>query len=150
MKREQRIAHYREALEKAERDCAALVQGAEQRLAAAEIQLTDLQRYREEYQAGLGARALHGISGVALLDFHAFVARLGDAIRQQRDLVHRYRRERDQAAERLREAAVQNRTVGAVVERWRSEERLLEARQEQQANDERGQLAYVRQRISAA
>lgn len=150
MKREQRIQHYRETLEQAERDCAALVHGANQRLAAAETQLADLQRYREEYQAGLGARVLQGISGVALLDFHAFVARLGDAIRQQRDLVQRCRRERDQAAQRLQEAAVQNRTVGAVVERWRSEERLLESRQEQHANDERGQLAYLRQRSSAA
>jgi hypothetical protein len=40
--------------------------------------------------------------------------------------------------------------VGAVVERWRSEERLIEARQEQQSTDEQGQLAYLRQRISAA
>lgn len=150
MKREQRIQHYRETLEKAERDCAALVQSANQRLGAAETQLSDLQRYREEYQAGLGARVLQGISGVALLDFHAFVARLGDAIRQQRELVQRYRKERDQAAQRLQDAAVQSRTVGAVVERWRSEERLIESRQEQQANDERGQLAYVRQRSSAA
>ncbi len=150
MKREQRIQHYRETLEQAERDCAALVQTANQRLASAETQLADLQRYREEYQASLGARVLQGISGVALMDFHAFVTRLGDAIRQQHELVHRYRRERDQAAMRLNEAAVQNRTVGAVVERWRSEERLLESRQEQQANDERGQLAYVRQRINVA
>ena len=150
MKREQRIQHYRETLEQAERDCAALVQSANQRLASAETQLADLRRYREEYQAGLGARVLQGISGVALLDFHAFVARLGDAVRQQQDLVQRYRRERDQAAQRLNEAAVQNRTVGAVVERWRSEDRLIESRQEQQANDERGQLAYIRQRINVA
>ncbi|MEY3975565.1 MAG: hypothetical protein RLZZ33_620 [Pseudomonadota bacterium] len=150
MKREQRIAHYRHTLEKAERDCAALVQSADQRLTAAETQLHDLQRYRAEYQAGLGVRVLQGISGVALLDFHAFVARLGEAIRQQGELVQRYRRERDQATQRLQEAAVQHRTVGAVVERWRSEERLIEARQEQQSTDEQGQLAYLRQRISAA
>ncbi len=150
MKREQRITHYRETLEQAERDCAALVQSADQRLTTAETQLQDLQRYRQEYQAGLGARVLQGISGVALLDFHAFIARLGDAVRQQGELVQRYRRERDQAIQRLQEAAVQNRTVGAVVERWRSEERLIESRQEQQATDEQGQLAYVRQRISAA
>lgn len=150
MKREQRIQHYRQSLEKAERDCAALVQSATQKLAAAETQLTDLQRYRAEYQAGLGARVVQGISGVALLDFHAFVARLGDAIRQQQELVLRYRREREQAAQRLQEAAVQNRTVGAVVERWRSEDRLAESRQEQQANDERGQLAYLRPRINVA
>lgn len=150
MKREDRIKHYRETLERAEQDGVALVNAANQRLAAAETQLSELQRYREEYQASLSARVLQGISGVGLLDFHAFVARLGDAIRQQRDLVQRYRRERDQAAQKLQEAAVQNRTVGAVVERWRNEDRLLESRQEQQASDERGQLAYVRQRVSVA
>lgn len=148
MKREQRIQHYRKTLEQAERDCASLLHSAEQRLTAAERQLSELQRYRDEYQAGLGSRVLQGISGVALLDFHAFVARLGDAIRQQRDLVTRFRRERDHAAQHLQDAAVKHRTVGAVVERWRAEERLVETRQDQQASDERGQLSYLRQRLN--
>jgi flagellar FliJ protein len=136
MKKEQRIRHYRESLERAERDCAALVTGANERLTAAERQLTELIRYREEYQQSLGPRALQGMSGLALMDFHAFVSRLGDAIRQQADVVARFRREQQQAVSRLQEAAVRHRTVGAVVERWRAEERVVELRRDQAECDE--------------
>lgn len=136
MKKEQRIRHYRESLERAERDCAALVTSANTRLAAAEAQLNELVRYRDEYQQSLGPRVVQGMSGLALMDFHAFVSRLGEAIRQQSELILRYRREQQQAVGRLQEAAVRHRTVGAVVERWRAEDRIVELRREQAECDE--------------
>ena len=145
MKREDRIKSYRSAIEKSENDCKSRYSAAEARLAEATQRLSELQNYRLEYERGLGNRVTAGISGPALFDFHAFIARLGDAIRQQQEIVTRCELEREQHRTRLRDAAVQVRTVAAVVDRWRAEDRSSENRREQQETDERAQIS--RQRV---
>ena len=72
-----------------------------------------------------------GIGATDLRDYQAFLARLGEAIRQQQALVQRARAERD--AERLRwqDAARRAKALGHVVERWQAEERRAADRREQ-------------------
>ncbi len=144
MKREDRIKSYRSTIEKNENDCKSRYRAAEARLAEASQRLSDLQNYRSEYERGLGNRVAGGISGPALFDFHAFIARLGDAIRQQQEIVNRCELEREQQRTRLRDAAVQVRTVAAVVDRWRAEDRNSENRKEQREIDERAQISHQR------
>jgi flagellar biosynthesis chaperone FliJ len=55
--------------------------------------------------------------------------------------------ERVQLQHKLREVAVQNRAVGAVVERWRTEDRQSDNRREQRDIDERAQRPL---RVAAA
>lgn len=144
MKREDRIKSYRSTIEKNETECKTRYRAAESRLAEATQRLNDLQNYRAEYERGLGDRVAAGISGPALFDFHAFIARLGDAIRQQQDIVNRCDLEREQQRSRLRDAAVQVRTVSAVVDRWRAEDRNSDNRREQRDIDERAQISHRR------
>lgn len=141
MKREQRIDGYRASLEGAERERAARAQLADQRLRDAQARLAELERYRRDYQSGLGQRVAGGIAGPALRDYHAFLGRLGEAIIQQRQVIARCESERDFDQQRWREIAVQLKAVSAVVERWRSEERVVQDRAEQRAIDERATLA---------
>lgn len=141
MKREQRIDGYRASLEGAERERAARAQLADQRLRDAQARLAELERYRRDYQSGLGHRVAGGIAGPALRDYHAFLGRLGEAIIQQRQVIARCESERDFDQQRWREIAVQLKAVSAVVERWRSEERVVQDRAEQRAIDERATLA---------
>lgn len=139
MNREQRIGVYRRSLETHEREAAAKVQEADAKLSDARNRLQQLERYKSDYVESFGTRASMGISGPALLDFQAFIARLGEAIQQQNSLIARLEMERIQVQQRLRDAAVQNRAVGAVVERWRTEDRITENRKEQKETDERAQ-----------
>jgi flagellar FliJ protein len=144
MNREQRIGTYRRSLESNEKKAAARLSEAEKKLQEARQRLEQLERYRSDYTASFGTRAAAGISGPALLDFQAFIARLEEAIRQQASVVTKIEMDRGQVHQRLREVAVQNRAVGAVVERWRAEDRVAENRIEQKAVDERsGRAAAV-------
>lgn len=147
MKREQRIGVYRRSLETHEREAAAKLQEADSKLTNARTRLEQLQQYKADYVQNFGTRASQGISGPALLDFQAFIARLGEAIQQQNGLIARMEMERVQVQQRLRDAAVQNRAVGAVVERWRVEDRVAENRKEQKDIDERAQRSV---RVAAA
>lgn len=147
MKREQRISTFKRTLETGERDAAGRLNEADAKLAEAKQRLAQLEQYKSDYTHSFGERAALGISGPALLDFQAFIARLGDAIQQQSMLVTRMELERQQAHQGLRDAAVRNRAVGAVVERWKAEDRLTESRKEQRDTDERAQQSS---RIAAA
>lgn len=149
MNREQRIGTYRRTLESSEKRAAARLTEAESKLQEARQRLEQLERYRSDYTTSFGARAAQGISGPALLDFQAFIARLGEAIRQQASVVSKMEMDRGQVQQRLREVAVQNRAVGAVVERWRAEDRLTENRIEQKAIDERAQRPSVAVTLTA-
>ena len=144
MKREDRIKSYRSTIEKNENYCKSRFRDAEARLAEATQRLSELQSYRSEYERGLGNRVASGMSGPALLDYHAFIARLGEAIRQQQEVVTGCELEREQQRSRLRDAAVQVRTVSAVVERWRAEDRSSDNRREQREIDERAQISFQR------
>ena len=112
---------------------------ADGKLNDARQRLAQLEQYKADYTQTFGERAARGISGPALLDFQAFIARLAEAIQQQAMVVTRMELERQQAHQGLRDAAVRNRAVGAVVERWRAEDRVSDNRKEQRDTDERAQ-----------
>ena len=89
MKRAQRLDHFRDGLESSEKEHRARLAAAEAKLGEARSRLAELQRYRDEYLQGLGNRTASGIDATALRDYHAFVARLGEAVRQQSLLLSR-------------------------------------------------------------
>lgn len=139
MSRAKRLQPVQELVDDAEKRLAQSVAGFERRVSEAEAKLLELERYRGEYEQQLNARAAQGICVTDLRDYQAFLARLGDAIRQQRGLVQRACHERD--AERLRwqEAAKRSKALDHVVGQWRAEERRTQERHDQRDTDERAQ-----------
>jgi flagellar FliJ protein len=142
VKREQRIDGFRTSLENTERERASRARLADQRVREARSRLEELERYRSDYHSGLGQRVAVGMAGPALRDYQVFMARLGEAIVQQRQAVVRCEAERNHDQQRWREIAVQLKAVSAVVERWRSDERIAESRAEQRGIDERALHAH--------
>ncbi len=124
----------------AERRAALRVAGAERSQREAEGKLSDLERYVEDYQRQYTGRVAGGIGVTELRDYQAFLARLQEAIRQQRAIVSRTRQECD--AERLRwqEAAKRNKALEHVADKWREDERRAADRREQNEIDERALL----------
>jgi flagellar protein FliJ len=111
----------------------------ERRVIEAETKLSELTRYRGEYEQQYTQRAGGGIGVMELRDYQAFLARLSEAMRQQQSVVQRVRAERD--AERLRwqDAARRVKAIDHVVTQWHNEEQRSADRRDQRETDERGQ-----------
>jgi flagellar FliJ protein len=136
MKRAERLDHFKDELVSSEKEHRARLAAAEAKVVEARGRLSELQRYRDEYLRGLDDRAVAGIGATALRDYHAFVARIGEAVRQQLQLLARTEVDCEFERQRWNEAATRTRAVASVVERWRQEERVTTARAEQRETDE--------------
>lgn len=126
---ERRLAQRLGALEKAQRD--------------AENKLGDLERYAGEYQRQYTGRVANGMSVTELRDYQAFLARLNEAIRQQRAIVQRARQECDVERGRWQDAARRVKALDHVAGQWREQERRAADKREQNEIDERAQRGRV-------
>ncbi len=137
MKRLQRLGTVRNVMHEEERRQAARLASDQQRLAAAEQRMQELQRYRADYARQLDARIANGINAMALRDYQAFLARLDDAIFQQSQIIARITAELEFEKLRWQEAAVRLRSVSTVIEKWETQERAQVDRSAQLETDER-------------
>lgn len=139
MTRAKRLQPVQNLVDDTERRLAQSLAAFERRLTESETKLRDLEQYRSEYESQFTQRAGKGIGATDLRDYQAFLARLAEAIRQQRALVQQARAERDAERRRWQEAAKRAKALGHVVEQWRTEERRTLDRREQRDSDERSQ-----------
>jgi flagellar protein FliJ len=116
----------------------------ERRLAECEAKLAELATYHSNYAREFTERAAHGMDGARLRAFQTFLARLGEAVRQQAEIVDRVRTERDADRDSWRRAAQRADMVDHVVKRRKSEERRALDRQEQRDSDERSLRKFHR------
>lgn len=142
MTRSKRLEVVGEVLQDREDDRAKQLRAAEAAAQAEEQRLTELIGYRDDYQQSLVAKQRSGMSAPLLRDFQAFLAKLEQAIAQQRERVANARRARDGDHQSWREAATKSAAVDALVTRCRTEERKQEDQREQRASDERALRAY--------
>jgi flagellar protein FliJ len=115
----------------------------QQRLAKAEQQLVELQRYRLEY-ANAGTAGDGSLTVSALLNRQTFVDRIDQAIAQQAAEIARLQRQFEQVRGRWHEAHARESALDCVVERYLVQERQAEDRHEQSEMDER--MQYRRSR----
>jgi flagellar protein FliJ len=147
MKRSERLDIVQQAATRTERERAERVASAEQHLVEMQQKLTALEKYRSEYEAGFAARAGAGFGAMAVRDFQTFLARLGEALGQQKDLVTAARKALDAERDNWREAAQRAHVVDTLAERWQGEETREANRRDQQLNDELAmQLLQSRER----
>ena len=139
MKRSDRLDIVQQATNRTERERAERVAEAERHLAEMQQKLTALEKYRAEYEAGFATRAGKGLDAAGVREFQTFLARLGDALTQQRELVGRAREALDTQRAQWREAAQRAHVVETLAERWQSEENREANRRDQRASDELSQ-----------
>jgi flagellar FliJ protein len=104
-----------------------------------ESKLQELESYQRSYAEQFQARAGAGIGAAGLRDFQTFMLRLGEAVKQQTQLVAKAREERDAERKVWQHAAQRAEAVGGLVERWQKEEQYQQDRQDQRDSDERAQ-----------
>ena len=135
------MAPVQKVLDRKEKDRARELGEAQTRLSAAEVKLRDLEQYRQDYEQAFQQRAKAGQPVRALRDFQVFLARLDQAIQQQRQVVAATRNDVSGHSTRWQSAARQVKAVDSVVDRWQGEERVAQDRREQKETDERAQRA---------
>lgn len=139
MTRSTRLQPVHAVVEDSERKIARKFAQAEHRLSEANTKLTDLERYHAEYARGFQQRAQGGIGAAGLRDYQVFLAKLNEAIKQQRAIAHRAEAERELARLEWLKAAQRTKAITHVMEKWLAEERRALERREQLETDERGQ-----------
>jgi len=135
------MAPVQKVLDRKEKDRARELGEAQTRLSAAEVKLRDLEQYRQDYEQSFQQRAKAGQPVRALRDFQVFLARLDQAIQQQRQIVATTQHDVTGHSTRWQSAARQVKAVDSVVDRWQGEERRAQDRRDQKETDERAQRA---------
>lgn len=135
MTRSERMQPIKHLADTRERDAGAGVAAARRVLEDREQQLAQLRAYRAEY----ANRAAHegAADAVRLQNYHAFLARLADAIRQQEELVAAARRDLERTTAEWHERRIEAASLGKVVERIADAEQKAAERREQRDSDER-------------
>jgi flagellar protein FliJ len=126
-----------------ERERAERLAAAERNAIEAEQKLVALERYRNEYEAQLATKGAAGTQISGVREFQAFLARLGDALVAQRQVLAQARAARDEMLGAWRQAAQKAKVVETLAERWQDEARRDEDRRDQRESDELAQRPNV-------
>lgn len=129
----QRVAHGRE------QEAMHKLGQSQQYLDAQVSRLEELRNYRDQYARDFAASGETGLNAKRALEFRAFLARLGEAIRQQEALIERYRAQHEVNRRDWIESRSHSQAIDKVVDRFRDQERREQERREQLEHDERSQ-----------
>jgi flagellar FliJ protein len=147
MKRSERLDVVQQVASRTERERAERVGAAERHLAEMQQKLAALEKYRGEYEAAFAARAGGGVDVIGMRDYQTFLARLGEALVQQREIVALAGKALEAERSHWREAAQRQHVVETLAERWQGEETRAANRRDQNESDELSrQLAAAKER----
>jgi flagellar FliJ protein len=136
MKRSEQLDVVQQVATRNEREHAERVAQAQRHLQDMEEKHAALERYRGEYEEGFATRSRAGFDAGGVRDFQAFLARLGEALAAQAQVVEQARTALDTVRAQWREAAQRAHVVDSLAERWQSDELRAANRRDQNETDE--------------
>jgi flagellar FliJ protein len=146
MMRGKRLEPVHDLAVEAEREAARRLADAERKVAESRSRLAQLEHYDREYRKGLQQRAADGIGAAGLRDYQAFLARLDEAVAQQRTALARAIDESDAARAEWLTSSTRRRAVGKVIEQAAVADRRAAERREQRELDEHALQSFNRSR----
>jgi len=135
MTRSERMQPIKTLADTREREAGDAVASARRLLGEREQQLEQLRGYRAEYAARAAREG--AADAVRLANYHAFLARLAAAVRQQQELVDAARQDLERRIAEWQERRVEALSLAKAVDRLATAERRVADRREQQESDER-------------
>ena len=144
MKRSERMQTVERVVSDVERKRAEALAARERYVTECESKLSELESYQKSYADQFQTRAGAGIGAAGLRDFQTFMVRLGDAVKQQVQLVVKAKADRDAERKVWQNAAQRAEAVGGLVQRWQKDEQRQSDQQEQRESDERAQRPSAR------
>src|SRR6187551_1786597 len=139
MKRSERMQTVERVVSDVEKKRAEALAARERHVTECEQKLQELETYQKSYAEQFQTRAGAGIGAAGLQDFQTFMLRLGEAVKQQTQLVEKAKADRDAERKVWQHAAQRAEAVGGLVERWQKEEQQQSDKHEQSESDERAQ-----------
>ena len=139
MKRSERMQTVERVVSDVEKKRAEALAVRERHVTECEQKLQELETYQKSYAQQFQTRAGAGIGAAGLRDFQTFMVRLGEAVKQQTQLVEKAKADRDAERKVWQHAAQRAEAVGGLVERWQKEEQQQQDKQDQRDTDERAQ-----------
>ena len=135
MTRSERMGPIKQLAEGRERDAGTALALARRALEDHERQLAQLRQYRAEYAGRVSTGAAP--DGVRLQNYHAFLARLSDAIDQQERAVLEAAAQVERATDSWRESRIESASIGRAVDKMAVAERRVTDQRAQRETDER-------------
>jgi flagellar protein FliJ len=148
MKRSERMQTVERVVCDVERKRAEALAARERHVTECENKLAELESYQKSYADQFQVRAGAGIGAAGLRDFQTFMLRLGEAVKQQAQLVIKAKADRDAERAVWQHAAQRAEAVGGLVERWQKEEQRQEDKREQNDSDERAQRPSLQAQLA--
>jgi flagellar FliJ protein len=142
MKRSERMQTVERVVSDVEKKRAEALAVRERHVTECEHKLQELESYQKSYAEQFQVRAGAGIGAAGLRDFQTFMARLGEAVKQQTQLVAKAKADRDAERTVWQHAAQRAEAVGGLVERWQKDEQVQQDKQDQRDSDERAQRIF--------
>jgi flagellar FliJ protein len=139
MKRSERMQTVERVVSDVEKKRAEALAARERHVTECENKLQELESYQQSYAAQFQTRAGAGIGALGLRDYQTFMLRLGEAVKQQTQLIAKAKADRDTERKVWQHAAQRKEAVGGLVERWQAEEQKQQDKQDQRDTDERAQ-----------
>lgn len=139
MNRSKRMQTVERVVSDVERKRAEALAARERHVTECENKLTELESYQKSYADQFHTRAGAGMGAAGLRDFQAFMSRLGEAVKQQAQLVLKAKADRDAEMKVWQHAAQRAEAVSGLVERWQKDEQRAADKREQKESDERAQ-----------
>ncbi|MBD9484351.1 flagella biosynthesis chaperone FliJ [Pseudomonas sp. PDM14] len=139
-----RLAPVIDMAERAEREAARQLGHCQGLLGKAELQLSELERYRGDYQQQWINEGRHGVSGQWLMNYQRFLSQLETAIGQQLQSVNWHRDNLAKARALWQQRYARLEGLRKLVQRYIEEARIAEDKREQKLLDELSQRLPAR------
>ena len=139
MTRSKRMQPVKHVAQGREQDAMHKLGQSQQYLDAQKAKLEELRAYRDQYANDFAQSGGNGVSAAFVQDYRVFLGRLGEAVRQQEELIAQCEVQHEQTRQQWVDSRSHNQAIGKVIERYKAEENIVQARREQQEQDERSQ-----------
>lgn len=140
MKRSKRLQVVLDLAERRKQEADRILGEAQGRLTQGQQTLAQLQSYYNEYVNSFYAQGATGISLGQIQNHQAFVQKLQAAIDQQKRAIQLEQAQLERVREHWQAAYGRHKAIDSLVEKARTEEQLLQEKQQQKILDERSQL----------
>ncbi len=122
-----------------ENDAARELGDSQRRMRDQEAKLGDLKRYHQEYLERFETTARQGMSAKQMQEYRVFLEKLDRAIKEQEKVVRASKSECVTRKEQWQQKHVRTQALGKVMDRFRSAERKVVDKREQDETDDRNQ-----------
>jgi len=139
MAQSDRLTPVRRVAESRERDAANAYGTAQRALRDQETKLEQLRQFHQEYQGRFDSACRAGLSVGELREYQAFLARLQQAVAQQKAAVETSRQAHAKTRQHWQARHVRTQAIGKAIDRFRREELHDQERREQKETDEHTQ-----------